>query len=60
MMSRLLHGTGATPEFLGHVTEGNRAIGCITQYIGEVLLVRDKNMRGCLGALRSLHQRGIL
>jgi serine/threonine protein kinase len=56
---RLLHGSGATPEFLGYVTEGSRSIGFITEYIEEVSSVRGRNMRGCLAALRSLHQRGI-
>lgn len=56
---RLLHGSGATPEFLGHVTEGSRAIGFIIEYIREVPSIRDKNKQGCLAALRSLHQRGI-
>ena len=55
----LLHGSGATPEFLGHVTEGGRVIGFITEYITEAPSVRGRNMRGCLAALRSLHQRGI-
>ncbi|CZR67234.1 uncharacterized protein PAC_17133 [Phialocephala subalpina] len=56
---QLLHGSGATPEFLGHVTEGGRAIGFITEYIGEVPSIRGRNMQGCLAALRILHQRGI-
>jgi len=56
---RLLHGSGATPEFLGHVTEGGRAIGFITEYIGEEPSIRGRNMVGCLAALRRLHQRGI-
>jgi len=56
---QLLHGSGATPEFLGHVTEAGRAIGFITEYVGEVPSIRGRNIRGCLAALRTLHQRGI-
>ncbi len=56
---RLLHGSGVTPEFLGHVTEGGRAVGFITEYIREIPSVRSRSMQGCLVALRSLHQRGI-
>ena len=56
---QLLHGSRATPEFLGHVVEGGRAIGFITEYIGEVPSMRDRHMQGCLAALRKLHQRGI-
>lgn len=56
---RLLHGSGATPEFLGHVTEDGRAIGFITEYVRETPSIRSRSMQGCLTALRSLHQRGI-
>jgi hypothetical protein len=58
-MYQLLHGSKATPEFLGYVTERGRTIGFITEYIKEVLSIRERNMQGCLGALRKLHQRGI-
>jgi hypothetical protein len=56
---RLLHGTGATPEFLGHVTEDGQVIGFITEYIEEVRSIRDRNVQGCLNTLRTLHDRGI-
>lgn len=56
---RLLHGSGVAPEFLGHVTEGGRTIGFITEYIREMPSIRARSMQGCLVALRSLHQRGI-
>ncbi len=56
---RLLHGSGITPEFLGHVMEGGRAIGFITEYIGEEPLARGRNMVSCLAALRHLHLKGI-
>lgn len=56
---RLLHGSGATPEFLGHVTEDGRAIAFITEYIEEVLSIRGRNMQGCLAALQRLHRRGM-
>lgn len=56
---RLLHGSGVTPEFLGHVTKGGRAIGFITEYIREIPLIRRRSLQGCLIALRNLHQRGI-
>lgn len=56
---QLLHGSGVTPEFLGYVTEGGRAIGFITEYITEVPSIRDKNMQGCLAALRNIHRKGI-
>jgi len=56
---QLLHGSGATPEFLGHVTEGGRAIGFITEYIAEEPSIRGRNMHGCVAALRKLHQRGV-
>jgi predicted Ser/Thr protein kinase len=55
----LLHGSGATPEFHGYVTEGGRVIGFITEYIAEVPSIRGRNMQGCLAALRTLHRRGI-
>ncbi|KAE8445402.1 hypothetical protein EG329_013415 [Mollisiaceae sp. DMI_Dod_QoI] len=58
-MYRLLQGSGATAEFLGHVTEGGRAIGFITEYVDEVPVTRSRNMHGCLTALGRLHQRGI-
>ncbi|KAH8820092.1 hypothetical protein F5884DRAFT_849370 [Xylogone sp. PMI_703] len=56
---RLLHDTRATPDFLGHVTEGGRVIGFVTEYIEEVPSIRNRNIYNCLAALRSLHQRGI-
>jgi hypothetical protein len=59
MVYRLLHGSQATPEFLGHVTEGSRVIGFIIEYIEEVPSIRAKYILGCLDALRSLHRRGI-
>jgi hypothetical protein len=59
MSYRLLQGSGATPEYLGHVTENGRAIGFISEYIEEVLSIRGRNKQGCLAALHSLHQRGI-
>jgi hypothetical protein len=55
----LLHGSRATPEFHGHVTEGGRVIGFITEYIAEVPSIRGRNTQGCLAALRTLHRRGI-
>lgn len=58
-MYRLLHGSGATPGFLGHVTESNRVIGFITEYIDESVPAESRDRQGCLGALRRLHQRGI-
>lgn len=57
---RLLYGSGITPEFLGHVTDGERVIGFITEYIREVPSVRSRNMKGCMTALRGLHRRGIV
>jgi hypothetical protein len=56
---RLLHGSGIAPDFLGHVIEGGRAIGFITEYIQEVPSIREKGMRSCLVSLRKLHERGI-
>jgi len=56
---RLLHGSGATPAFLGQVVHGGRIIGFIIEYIVEVPSIRARNIQGCLAALRSLHQRGI-
>ncbi|KAE9366454.1 hypothetical protein N431DRAFT_94267 [Stipitochalara longipes BDJ] len=62
---RLLHGSGATPEFLGFVTEDSQAIGFITEYIdieSEPELSREERVRGkqgCLTALHALHERGI-
>jgi serine/threonine protein kinase len=55
---RRLHGSGVTPEFLGYVTEGHRAIGFIAEYIPETLSTRDGKMRSCIASLHSLHQRG--
>ncbi|KUJ17341.1 uncharacterized protein LY89DRAFT_684411 [Mollisia scopiformis] len=56
---QLLYGSGATPEFLGHVTESGRIIGFITEYIEEIPSIRDRNVHGCIAALRKLHHRGI-
>ncbi len=58
-MYQLLHGSGATPEFLGHVIEGGRAIGFITEYIEQAPPTSAKDMQGCLAALRKLHLKGI-
>lgn len=59
IMYQLLHGSEATPEFLGYVTEGSRTIGFITEYIKEIPSIRRRNMASCLAALRNIHQRGI-
>jgi hypothetical protein len=56
---KLLQKSGATPEFLGHVTEGGRVIGFITEFIRELPSMRYDNLQGCLTALRKLHQRGV-
>jgi hypothetical protein len=56
---RLLHGSRATPKFLGHVVNGSQVIGFIIEYIEEVPSIRGRNMANCLVALRSLHERGI-
>ncbi len=47
--NRLLKGSGVTPEFLGHVTEGGQAIRFITEYTEEVLSKGQKHARlsGC-------------
>jgi predicted Ser/Thr protein kinase len=59
-MYRLLHGSGTTPEFLGHVTEGGRVMGFITEYIEEMPLMKGRNKQGCLTTLHRVHHRGIV
>lgn len=72
---RLLHGSGATPEFYGLVTDGDGdvPIGFITEYINEAdpaiedwergeMGIGNRNGRskeGCLPALKKVHERGI-
>lgn len=59
MVYQILHGSGITPEFLGHVTEAGRPIGFITEYIKELPSIRAKSLKGCLAVLHALHRRGI-
>ena len=63
---RLLHGSGATPEFLGFVTQDSEPIGFITEYIdsndeeveGEGV-GKGRSKEGCLAVLEKVHERGI-
>jgi hypothetical protein len=68
----LLHGSGATPEFLGHGVQDSadgheEVVGFVTEYIPQERLEDDdsqgghraRQLEGCLDALRKMHARGI-
>lgn len=62
-MYRLLYGLGVTPQFLAHVTEGQKGIvGFLVEYIQPTATaaVTTTRREACLAALRQMHRRGIV
>ncbi|CAN8104823.1 unnamed protein product [Discula destructiva] len=52
-----IHGEGIVPRFLGHITEGPRVIGFLTEYIeGATATIED--LAACKTALDQLHSVG--
>ena len=53
-------GQGIAPAFYGHVLDSSgQSVGFITEYVRPAAAASQRDYRGCLQALHSLHQHGI-
>ena len=55
---RMLDGKGAAPQFLGHITENDRIIGFMTEFIQDVRPAHAGDFEACRAALAKLHAVG--
>lgn len=63
MIYRLLYDLAITPVFLGHVTQNDKMVGFITEFVQRQettpTLGPPSRREACLAALRRMHTRGI-
>ena len=52
-------GRGVGPKFLGHLTEGGRVFGFVTEYIDDARTAEAGDLAVCQNALAKLHSLGI-
>lgn len=61
MIYRLLYDLAITPLFLGHVTQNDKMVGFITEFVQgqETTPTPSSRREACLAALRRMHTRGV-
>ena len=52
----IINGHDIGPRFLGHLTEANRVVGMLLEYIDDARNPTVNDLEGCVNTLRQLHQ----